>query len=111
MNNKTRLGAIRKNVQGFDIREILTPQGKSSGKIGLYTGKKMIPGTEQKANLKGMEKLEAIATTNAETRGRATKEADKTFHEEVVRDKAAAYNAHMANIKAPQTKKKRGGKR
>lgn len=41
MANKTKLGKIRKNVQGFDIREMLS-SGLSTGFVGLYRGKKLV---------------------------------------------------------------------
>ncbi len=76
MANKTKLGKIRKNVQGFDIREMLE-DGKSNGRIGLYKGKNLA-GTHfiYKANDFGIADATREANTLAESSRRSNKKED-----------------------------------
>lgn len=74
MSNKIRLGKIRKNVKGFDIREILKG-GSSTGEVGLYRGKKLATGAKSiyKANDKGIADATKEAITLAENSRRFNK--------------------------------------
>ncbi len=84
MANKTKLGSIRKNVQGFDIREMIEGS-KSTGKVGLYKGKKLAGGTMEaifKANDRGIADATCKAITMAENSRKKNKKAKDHLRKE-----------------------------